>query len=212
MDPEPLKHQFRKSKPYLIISFCLGLTGMACVYILHLATNTPLSQLTRDPVAVFDTTFYVGILSNMGIFLWTAATTICFFTAIVLLRQGNCDNKTVYFLIGSGLLSFFLTLDDLLLFHEQVFPYHFQIPQKVVMWGYVIILPAYLLYFSHKILKTNYLFILFSLFFLSASTGMDQILLQGELETFCEDGLKFFGIIFWLVYFYLTTMDIILAQ
>jgi len=194
-----LKNQFFQLFPTVIISITLGLLGIIGVYVLSHVTGTPISKLTRDPAAVNNTKFYIGILSNLGIILWSAATAICLLAAAFLIY--NVNNQAGLFLLCSGFLSLLLTLDDAFQFHEGLLPNHLHLPESGIYIGYVIIVAIYLLYFVRRILMTDYLLLLFALVFLGMSAAADRFLPFGNRESFFEDSLKFIGIIFWLAYF-----------
>ena len=199
----PLINQLYQLWRTLVISITLGLLGIVGVYALSQIKGMPLSDLTRDPAAVTDTSVYIGILSTLGILLWSATTAICLFAAALLSRDRR-HRQASWFLLCSGLLCLLLTFDDALLLHERVFPYLLNIPQFGVVVGYALIVGVYLLYFVRRILTTDYLLLLLALLFLSSSAAMDQFLSVskwGGLETFFEDSLKFIGIVFWLAYF-----------
>lgn len=98
-----------------------------------------------------------------------------------------------------------LVVDDGLLVHDRVFPNHLHLPEEVALVGIFIVLSGFFLYYLRRILlTTDYLFLFLALLFFAISIAMDQRLLDTDLETFFEDGVKFLGIIFWLTYFYLT--------
>jgi hypothetical protein len=54
----------------------------------------------------------------------------------------------------------------------------------------------------------NYCLLALSLFFLRSSLTADLILPDNDIEilTFIEEGLKFIGILFWLMYFFKTAV------
>lgn len=198
----PLINQLSQLWRTLVISITLGLLGIVGVYALSRIKGIPLSDLTRDPAAVTDTVLYIGILSTLGLLLWSASTAICLFAAALLSRDRR-HRQASWFLLCSGLLCLLLTFDDALLLHERVFPYLLNTEFGVFV-GYALIVGVYLLYFARQILTTDYLLLLLALLFLSSSAAMDQFLptsMWRGLETFFEDSLKFIGIVFWLAYF-----------
>lgn len=200
MNRVSLKHQIARLWPVLAVGFTLGILVLVDVYTFSRATGVPISRLTRDVADAYDTGFYAGFLSNLGNLLWSAATAICFF-ALTLLARDNRHRRASRFLFCSGLLCLLLTLDDTFLFHEEVLPGYFHVPEFVVYIGYVVMVAGYLAYFIRRILMTDYIFLLIALVFLGLSAAADQFLPFSNRETFFEDGLKFMGIVFWLAYF-----------
>ncbi|MCP5007259.1 MAG: hypothetical protein GY941_25465 [Planctomycetes bacterium] len=198
------KNQFHRVRLILIISISIAFVGIIIVYMVHRFTGVPLSKLTKDPLVVTDGNFYIGALSNFGILLWSAATAICFFGAF-LLSYGKRDHPFKLFLILSGTLTLIVALDDTFLIHEEALPLYFHVPQKLVMAGYVVVGIGYLVYSFKRILLTDYILLILACSFLGISMAMDQVMDQfphsSNLETFIEDSIKFFGIVFWVAYF-----------
>jgi len=192
----------------LLIGFILGIVVIFGIWVLNQTTGVALSKLTRDHAAIYHTPIYIGLLSQLGIMLWSATIGVCFLAAAILSHIKQC-RQAYWFLLGSGLLCLWLTLDDALLFHEDLFPYYLHIPQFLVYIGYAVIFSSYLLYFRQSILMTDYLLLLLSVFLLGSSVILDQFFPFSNLETFVEDSLKFMGIIFWLAYFTHTAIRII---
>jgi hypothetical protein len=159
-----------------------------------------LDRLTRDPLAVTGSAFYIGLLSNLGVMLWSATTAICFFRSF-LLGYNHYFRPTTIFLFMSGMLCLILSLDDAFMLHEEVFPDYFGLSEKSVLGGYLIIFAGYLVYFFRQIARTEYLLFILALIFLGLSAILDQILPMSNLQTFIEDSLKFAGIVYWLTYF-----------
>jgi hypothetical protein len=62
-----------------IIGFAVILivVGIAATIGIAAAYGVPVDELTRDPAAVMRIPYYIGLLSNWGIMLWSAAAAIC---------------------------------------------------------------------------------------------------------------------------------------
>jgi hypothetical protein len=183
-----------------MVSFTAALVGIMGVYTFGLFTGIPLDWLTRDPSAVTGSGFYIGMLSNLGMMLWSATTAICFFGTFLPSRSHHFRQPS-FFLPISGILCLILTLDDGFMLHERVFPRLLHIPEIGIFLGYLIIFAGYSMYFFRWIVMTDYLLLILALLFLGLSTISDQIFPFSSLETFMEDSLKFLGIVFWLAYF-----------
>jgi hypothetical protein len=152
-------------------------------------------------VAIMEAPVYVGLLSNIGILFWCASATICIFSFAVL--QKNLDDREVLlFLLFSGLMTVVLLLDDLFLYHEEVFPEYLHIPQKAVLAGYGIMIFLYLIRFRKTIIQTEFLVLLFSFGFFGLSIIIDWIPQSTIPEHHLfEDGSKLLGILSWFAYF-----------
>jgi len=93
-----------------------------------------------------------------------------------------------------------LALDDMFLFHETVLPL-VGIPQNVVLGSYVIFTLAYIFAFRRTILESNFLVLVFSLFFFAMSVTLDIFKPFKYTLTFFEEGAKLVGLVGWTVYF-----------
>lgn len=163
--------------------------------------GVPISNLTRDPVAIVEVPFYTGFFSQLGIFFWAATATLCFFSAKM---TSNRPESRMFkrYLFLSGLLTLFLGLDDIFLFHELVFPIYLGIPQQVVFIIYGILVLSFLLKFYSVILNTEYILLITAFFFFGLSVSLDLFHLPNVNPFFFEDGCKMAGIVSWVFYSY----------
>lgn len=172
-----------------------------CILIaVKLQTQLPISYFTRDPSAIMEVPFYIGMLSNIGILFWCSSAAICLFSCAILRQPVNYREMQSFFLI-SGIVIFTLALDDFFLFHESVFPKYLHIPEKVIYAVYGTVILLYLLKFRKIILKTDFIILFFGLFFFGLSIIGDKILGASEQSLFAEDASKFLGIVSWFTYF-----------
>lgn len=196
----PIKKQLAQTYIIFLGCFSTGCLAIVTAYLISQRFAVPLSHLTRDLTAIAETEFYIGLLSSLGIALWSATAGICLFGASILVRHPHHQHDARFFLC-SGLICVVLALDDAFLLHEEMFPIYLQVPEKVVYLAYFLLICGYLLYFYDHFLKTDYVLLIIAFTFLGASLVTDALLPFGDLETFIEDNLKFFGILFWLGYF-----------
>lgn len=199
-----IKSQFSRIWPTLIISLVIALLTTMMVASLSLYFDIPISSLTRDVTTVTGSSFYVGLLSSLGIMGWSASTAICFFGASLLIHKPHHAPQFL-FLLCSGLLCLVLAVDDAFLLHEEVFPNYLNISQNTVFVLYFLVIAGYLMYFWPYILTTDYFLLIVAFLFLGSSLLVDLVSPNSGAWLFIEDGLKFFGIVFWLGYFAHTT-------
>lgn len=185
--------------------FVLGM-----LLVLKYQAQIAIMDLMRDPAAVMETPFYIGLLSNAGVLLWWATAAVCLFSSSVL-RGATHYKELRSFFQFSGLLTATLTLDDFFLLHESVFPKYFNLSEKFVYLIYGLTLLLYLYRFKKIILKTNFVLLLFAFWFFGFSVLIDKILPFSELSVFLEDGAKLLGIVSWLAYFIRTCLQSIQA-
>jgi hypothetical protein len=77
------------------------------------------TEMLRDPIMVAggeQSEFYLGLFSNLGVVLWTAAAAICLFAASEL--TGGTDRQARQLLLYAGCFTLLLMLDDLFMLHE----------------------------------------------------------------------------------------------
>lgn len=176
----------------------------------EISPNLSIQDLTRDVAALGRLPFYWGSISQLGILFWSAIVTLCFSTYFILKKISPHQKESLKFLLYSGLLITYLTLDDTYMLHEDFFPDYVRfIPEKaaILLLGFAIVL---FLYFNFaEILRNEYGLMLLGLFFFGISVGLDLIpdrILEyryvfEKLELILEDGAKFTAIVTWLVFY-----------
>lgn len=200
--PEPFwLYQFKKLVPTLSIVYVMTLSILFIVMTIHQQTKTNISDLTRNPISVVGAPFYVGLLSNIGILLWSASVAICLFCSTVLRKDIN-NRELPLFLLFSGIITFIFLIDDLFFFHENIYTAYFNVSEKTVYLVYAIMVLLYLIRFRTTILGTEFLLLLFAFVFfgLSVILGMKLVDLPASYFLF-KDGAKLFGIVTWSTYF-----------
>lgn len=187
-----------RSSIVFIVAITFGIMGL--VLWGHLFYDVPFVQLTGDFASTLEVPFYLGFQSQIGVFFWSAAVTVCFYSAHMIF-----DAERKIFFISFGLLSVLLGLDDVFMLHESVFP-ALGIHQKVVVLSYGIFVGTIFLRFYKVILLTDYLLLFIALGFFAISLFIDNFILEATeyITKFAEDGAKFIGIVSWFVYLYHT--------
>jgi len=168
-----------------------------------------LGDLTRDPNTILKGHVYTGMISNAGIFFWSASATICLFTAVFIYKL-NGMTKSFLLMLFSGLLSFVLGFDDVFQMHEKMFTDIRYIPEELFFITYFIC-TIFIVVVSYKeFIKTYFVMWLLALgmFFMSLVIDHDYIYVQND-HAFWEDGFKFTGIVIWMVYYLKTSMNLI---
>lgn len=172
------------------------LLGLA--FSIHRQTGTPLSALSRDPTTVMAVDPWVGLLSNVGVVLWTAAATICFLGAVLLGDRGAARDR-VGCVRACGALTALLALDDLFLLHEGVLPRVTGLPELLFVSAYPLLVLALVARYAPVLLQGDWLLALIAGALLAASLGIDAVL-AAQRRAFVEDAFKLAGILVWLVF------------
>lgn len=189
------------TRTLLKIFFLPFIIVLSVVLLCHFKEIPP-NIFTSDPLVLVGAYPWLGLISNLGVLVWTVGAGICFFASAVLSRN-NDDREYVRFLAIGGIIGTLLTLDDLFMLHEYIYPDFLHIPQNFVYVVYAAGFLWYLIKFRMLIWKTGPLLFVLSLVFFALSTACD-LLLEAYKEPwfwFWEDVPKFFGIVSWTAYF-----------
>jgi len=208
--PSTIKNQILKIWKTVAIGIFISLGGAGFTVLVAKLTDNPIWMLVKDPADTKRFASYIGMLSNWGVILWTATAVICLFST-VLLKQQKAPNATVRFLLVSGIFSLLLGIDDLYMLHDRLFPKMFHVPEILFYLLYFFAFAAYLVYFTPQILKYDYLlFMAAFLFFVFSRQFFIKIPYLSQFNT-TGDMLKYFGIVFWLAFFYRTALHEVTA-
>lgn len=200
---------------WVYIPIGLFLAGLAAWAV---RAENDLSFYWRDPAAIVNTGPWIGLFSNVGIFIWWIAGAICVFTALVLWRQPG-QGRIAAFLLSWGVLTGVLALDDFFMFHEWVVSTYLPVAEDVLLALYPPIMLALVVIFRREILATRFPALMLAFGCLGASAlidviGTERFVQAGiplrvvwHLAYVVEDGLKLVGLIAWLHYFGLTSFD-----
>ena len=155
--------------------------------------NIKLSLVVRDLAQTCGYPIGVGMISNIGILLWGAAASICFFTTF----SESINRESSKLLLLGAIFSSLLCIDDLFLLHDRY------IGPDFLNLTYLTI-SIFLLVRFRRILKIIGLFnLIISILFLGLSIFFDGVIQQifnksYELTQLIEEGFKFLGIACWL--------------
>lgn len=203
MNTQPLYNNDVKHALFYVLSVTLSVIVLISLLSGHYQVS--FRELTADPNAISDQPFYIGLLSQLGLFFWSSAATLSF-TFAFFSKSLVKDKAIRSFYIASGIIISLLMFDDCFMLHEDVLP-SLGIPQKIVFIFYGILVLGYLLKFYKVILKTPYILLLMAFGGFSLSAFID-IFFHFEITSFwgsfVEDGAKFTGIVFWVSYVFQT--------
>lgn len=184
----------RRALPAALLCTVLGTAGVLGSRALAHAYGMDNAYAVRDPAAVTDALWFVGIQSTVGGLLWFCGAAVCLFGG-TLLRRAPDARREVGFLLASGLFSLWLGLDDVFMFHDELLPLA-GIPEAVPYALYLVLGALYVPRFWRVILRTKCLLLV------GAGVGLGTSLIIDQFfdSHFFEDGTKFYGIVFWAAY------------
>jgi hypothetical protein len=213
-----LREQLREDYPTLLAFYgpLLGLFGLITALCWH--HGIPPSYLLRDPSATLEAPFYVGLFSDIGVLAWCVGATAALIAYAVGRKRGWPREWNAFFLLG-GVFTAIMCLDDLFLFHEEIFPVyvfsrkgliHFHMSEKVVYAAYGVVALTFLVKCRATIRQTDCVFLYLALAFLALSLLVEgglkkHQIASKEVRDLLEDGSKFLGIMGWAFYFALTS-------
>ena len=152
-----------------------------------------------DIVSVADFPFYVGIVSQVGLGLWTAALAVATMAWALGRRRGAVPND---FFRDSALLSAAFLVDDALLVHEAIAP-TVGIPEEAVLAALGLATVAWAFRHRAHIRSSAIVPLLVTVAFGGLSLALD-VLQAPEWRlpdhNLFEDGAKFLAIGGWLIY------------
>ena len=192
--------QLRSAAPTLMKLYIPTLILLVGFVLLKIFRGVKTSDMMRDPAQITGSNPFLGLLSNLGILFWCSSAAICLFCSAVL-RKNQKDRNYASFFLLSGLITSFLLIDDLFMFHDFVMPVCLHIHEVFVYIFYAVLISTWLFVFRRTILGTNWSILLLALVFFAVSMLIDFI--PGKLlgRWLFEDGSKFLGIVTWMYYF-----------
>lgn len=196
---------------------------LTLIFLISWKTGIPVQVFTQDPAVVagkagltssmeFAINPFLGIISYLGILLWCVATSVCYFTSLLITEKGNQrKSERAFFLRFFGSITLILLLDDLFLFHESLAPNLF-IPEKLVYICYASMVLFGFVRFRKAILKTKWIVLFLAVVFFFLSIVVDTFGIgpdRADLYFILEDGFKLLGITSWSLYFSIASFQFI---
>ncbi|PSN14663.1 hypothetical protein C7293_10670 [filamentous cyanobacterium CCT1] len=170
-------------------------------------------EFAADPAASLRVSPFMGMLSNLGVVLWTSTAAITLFSAFLARSRFDLRQPWTTYLGATGLLTTLLMLDDLFMLHES-YAFLLLSPESpwLKQWGprvfdrffyavYFGLMLLYILKFRRLLLTCEPAFFGMALLFFAGSMAADLISGIPRAQILIEDGLKFMGIVSWLACF-----------
>ena len=181
--------------PNKLFYFSILPTAILYLAILYISNfyNIKLSLVVRDLAQTCGYPIGVGMISNIGILLWGAAASICFFTTSL----KSISSESSKLLLLGGLFSGLLCIDDFFLLHDRY------VGPDFLNLTYLAISIFLLVRFRKLLKKIGLLNLIVSILFLGLSVFFDGVIQMMftqsyDLTQLFEEGFKFLGIACWL--------------
>ena len=167
---------------YLLIIILSNSSGIESILVIR-----DLAQTCGYPIGV-------GLISNLGILIWSASASISLFSSLSGLVQKRENSN---FLFSGGILTFILCIDDFFLLHDKYIGADFLYITYSIMGLYI------LTKFRKLILDIDFLPFIVSVILLSLSIAFDKTIQEIFPNNYIniqlyEEGFKFVGIICWM--------------
>jgi hypothetical protein len=177
--------QFKQLSKLLLIIYVpitLIIIGLAA------QRQIPVLMLVDDIAAFTEMPFYTGIVSNAGVLVWTTTAAVCWFI-YAFGRITEQKKEIQWFILGSALITSYLGLDDLLMLHDSVLIYYFNVSELISYGLYGSLVTAYLISFRHTIAETDYLLLVLALGLFAVSILVDsyELFMSPELISSTRD-------------------------
>ena len=179
---------------FSFITLTSGCILIICCYIVAIKYEMPFEKLTADPAYLCGVHPFTGIMSNLSIVLWTIAMCVALFSGAILIATRNIEKGR--FLLLFGMMTAVLMLDDLFMIHDFLL-YDFQIWFYLI---YAVFISIIMIKYYRLIWKNNFHFLLAAIIFLGLSVLLDITLENAGIQYLFEDGLKFLGIMCWMLF------------
>lgn len=190
---------------WVILPFAL----MIIVFWIGKSNGVEVSDLTRDTAAILHGHPYDGMISMIGLFLWSASASICLLTYSII-KSGSSVMKGI-FLYG-GALSLFLGLDDCFQLHEEVFIHAFPFAEKLFYLVYIGSIVGYFFRFKNDLFNTKFLFWIGAMSLFLVSMVLDNVDPFVSHQVYYEDCCKFAGIFLWFMFYANTAYSVLLSK
>ena len=198
----------------VLLAAAISVFAVGVIFTLHVIGEIPVGDLTRDTAIVTHGHPWHGLLSQIGMFFWAGAATMCLLLWTSATRLG-CEQRIANFGLFSGLLTIWLALDDTLMLHDIVFPDMVGFPENAVYGTHILLVLAYLFFSRKVILRTDTKLLTLAFVLFAASLAVDTRIVpvgSEDLLYLLEDGAKFGGIVSWFGYFFVNTRSIVLPN
>ena len=215
--------QIERCREPLFWAYLAGVLLFGFVLLLKFRYGIPTKYFLYDPSELDELVStvplppsFAGLVSSIGIVLWGVAAGIALFSLLLTRSDLRGIHRTSTeatrkasdrFLLGFALISILFLLDDLLTLHEAI-ARNTILTEAVVQAFLALLLVGFLLLCRHSIRHGEWLPLGIALTLFAGSVLIDVALLfPGKILV--EDGLKFFGILSWVVFIVIQGRELI---
>nr|WP_290919121.1 hypothetical protein [Hyphomonas sp. 34-62-18] len=192
------------SWPWLALAFGLALAVLCAVIGAKLFGKASFDMLTRDMAAMAEVHPLTGLLSHLGLMVWSAGAAVCFLGAVYLYRAN--EPGVGFFFWGSALTTWLL-FDDAFMIHETLANWYLGLGEKAVIFALGLAVSLWLYVYRKLLIALGPFFLIAALAMFALSVGVDAfpeemfpLSYLGDWRLLLEDGAKWIGIVLWLTF------------
>lgn len=182
------------AKPMALYLYFPAVVFLLLLKFISWKTNIHMPYFTRDPLALTNAPIYYGLLSNIGVILWSSSVSLCLLGRYLFTKK---DPEFSRFMLASGCLTLLLLTDDLFQLHEEVYPAYLGLPELAVYLCYGVLTLSYVIRFRAFMLQTPGVILVIGGSLFAGSVGVDVLFESIRFQAELEDGCKFLGILSW---------------
>ncbi|MFK5582851.1 hypothetical protein [Serinicoccus sp. LYQ131] len=191
------------SSPTVRVSLAAHVVGLSAILFIILASAFGWSDHYRWTADVATLTMakpWDGMLSSLGMIVWSSAVAISVFVAATWWKES--DERINKLLAAAAFVTAVLLVDDLFMFHDEVLPQFMGVPEKVATIGVALFPLALLWFFRSTILKTPWRLLAIGVGYLAFMAVVDTLEHSVTIPAHhvWEEGAKFLGILHWCGY------------
>lgn len=152
---------------------------------------------SKDPIETLRGVYYIGYLAHAVMLVWTAGATAALLSGVALRAAGHRPAATM--LLVGGALTTLMVLDDVFLFHENIYP-RIGVPEQLTYPIYGVLTAAFAWRFRRRLGAD--LLLLAAAFACWIGAAAFEILQEsyGIQLHLGEDGLKAVGVALWAAF------------
>jgi cytochrome bd-type quinol oxidase subunit 2 len=183
-----------RTGPQTIVVYGIGIFTLAVSVVVASRSGRPPDHFSRDPLAVMEGPFYVGLLSNLTMVAWFAAAGAGWMTAVVLQSSPRKDRRAWAMAAVAGMITL-LGRDDLFMIHEEALQRMLGVPEMITVAIYGLMAAVVAMMFRRDLRASPWWLIIPVAMFFAASLAIDQFSTGFGWRPVIEDGLKFLGVV-----------------
>ena len=163
-------------------------------------TGKPFAYFSKEPAETLDVARYIGWAAHVTVLVASFGAAAALFAGLLVRRQRGPGAHSG-FLLGTGVFTTIIVLDDLLQLHDWVFPRALGVGERAVFLSYALVLVAVLWRWGRHVARDNLALALLAGAFLGFSLAIDQLAdPRWAYYHLLEDGAKLMGLAMWTAY------------